>query len=627
METMPPHPLPAMQLPEPAQPLLESELACSSDTPSPVNPPVPILSHTVSSLPRPDISVPRASPLQWSPPTVDNPYGSDLVAGGVIGGGDDDNDNDELEEGAPELEQEFMPWSDEETFGGEQETSHVTDAGASETAAGDTRLPGQPRSTMPMWLKNDYLRVRDRLIKEMRHNSSRMPTCYDCYTFYDGADNCFLAARASYDGLAAGIFHQPQYFVWLPHLLVDRIPCPACKEAKRGSANKPAVYLQKHGFVDSPRRVVDVDRSIFIIGYRYRCGHKGCRKNYQSWSPSILAVLPDVISDQFTFRLTYRAGLTDRLAMLLREFSRGGVGPRIFTTVVQALHYRCFDHLRCQFLEMVADHSVGSLGDCWTSKKPFGEFSDREGYAGYVPSSGYFGRFYDMMVEDEAPELQQMISSCPASILKHDHSFKVFWASLTFVLRVQVSFLSLQVIKRMKKQGGVAFFAALHTFLNEYSEIRGMTFTPSKAHDGWAPVLQAILPSLRDYGHSEPKVVFTDNIRADKDRLLSIFPSLSAGVTPIEPVGALESLALPSDWEIVHLTNTHQVNLRFNLIMNQHSDENPIIVAFGMQWPVNTGTGVSGRVALLEFAYQKVVYLIQVCSHIHVCEGNLISSL
>ena len=78
---------------------------------------------------------------------------------------------------------------------------------------------------------------------------------------------------------------------------------------------------------------------------------------------------------------------------------------------MQTLHYRRFDKLQCQFLEMVAHNSVGTLGDC---KSPFGEFRDQDGYAGYVPSQGYFGRFYDMMVEAEAPELQQMISSRPA---------------------------------------------------------------------------------------------------------------------------------------------------------------------------------------------------------------------
>ncbi|KIM50189.1 hypothetical protein SCLCIDRAFT_1184980 [Scleroderma citrinum Foug A] len=140
-----------------------------------------------------------------------------------------------------------------------------------------------------------------------------------------------------------------------------------------------------------------------------------------------------------------------------------------------------------------------------------------------------------------------------------------------------------------------------------------MTFTPSKAHDGWAPVLKAILPSLHDYGHPEPQVVFTDNVRADKDKLLSIFPSLSAGVTPIAPAARLESLTFPSDWEVIHLTNTHQVNLHFNIIMSHHSAVSPVTVGFGMQWPINISTGKSGQVALLAFTYEKAVYLIQAC--------------
>ncbi|KAG1723362.1 uncharacterized protein EDB91DRAFT_179595 [Suillus paluster] len=103
-------------------------------------------------------------------------------------------------------------------------TGRVVEAGAS-GAIGDVRIPGQPRLSMPTWLKNDCLRVHNRLIEEMRHDSSRMPTCYDRYTFYDGTDNCFLAARASYNGFAAGIFHQPQYFVWLLRWTVYHVQC------------------------------------------------------------------------------------------------------------------------------------------------------------------------------------------------------------------------------------------------------------------------------------------------------------------------------------------------------------------------------------------------------------------
>ena len=145
----------------------------------------------------------------------------------------------------------------------------------------------------------------------------------NCHTFYDGPKDRFLAVRASYDGSAAGIFHQRRYSVWLPHLLVKRIPCPACKQGRRQGAETPTVYLQKHSSVESPRRVADIEENVFLIGYRYRCGHKACWKSYQSWSlASILAVLPGAVSDQFTFQLTRPAGLTDQLANLIATTSR-----------------------------------------------------------------------------------------------------------------------------------------------------------------------------------------------------------------------------------------------------------------------------------------------------------------
>ena len=349
-------------------------------------------------------------------PAVDNPYGSDLTATPPCLG-DDDNDDEE----AAELDREFS-WSDDSV------PPDATDP------TGNTSSQGPPRSSMPTWLKNDYHQVQERLTKEMKHNSLHMPTCYERCSFYDGPENHFLAARKSYDGSAAGIFHQCRYFVWLPHLLVDHIPCPACLEAKRQGLRTHVVYLQSNGFVDSPRCAVDIKENVYIIGYRYRCAHKDCHKTYQSWSLPILAALPRAVSDQFSFRLTYCNGLTGRLAGLLREMSRGGVSPRVFTTIVQALHYHRFDQLQCQFLEMASARLAGSLQDCWSSNRPFGEFGNRDGYAGYIPSQGYFGCFYDMMVEAEAPELQQIISSRPANVLKHDHSFKVSVVSVIWVL-------------------------------------------------------------------------------------------------------------------------------------------------------------------------------------------------
>ncbi|KAG0705639.1 hypothetical protein DFH29DRAFT_996725 [Suillus ampliporus] len=85
-------------------------------------------------------------------------------------------------------------------------------------------------STMPMWLASEYQNLQERLVCEMRSNSSHLPMCYDHHTFFDGAENAFLVARSTFQ-LTPGLFHQPQFFVWLLHLLVDHIPCPSCLKA------------------------------------------------------------------------------------------------------------------------------------------------------------------------------------------------------------------------------------------------------------------------------------------------------------------------------------------------------------------------------------------------------------
>ncbi|KAG2103734.1 uncharacterized protein F5147DRAFT_808699 [Suillus discolor] len=435
---------------------------------------------------------------------VQNPYGSDLKADNVHEG-DEDEDEDMLEEF--NLTCEDADLEDEAESTGDQPMTVNAEHEMSALSAPAQMARQHARPTLPAWLPSEYQRLRERLIHEIKNNSSHLPTCYDRQTFFDGPENPFLVAKSTFQ-LTPGLFHQPRFFIWLPHLLVDRIPCPACLDAGRQPAHGSCVYLQKHGFAQCTRRVVDIDCNIFI------------------------------------------------------------------------------------FLEMVSHRSSsGSLSSCWTTASPFGEFGDRDGYAGYIPHAPYFARFYDMLVEESAPASKQLIASLPADILKQDHSFKA--------------------IKRLGKTDGVPAFNALFTTINQYSEIRSMNFTPSKAQDGWAPILAAMLPSLASFGHSPPKIVFTDNIRADKDKLLSIFPSLSAGVIPVQPASTQEPLVLPEDWSSIPLTTMFQVNHRFDIIMNQHTPTTPVIVAFSVQWPIDAATGKTGRVALIQVAYQKVVYLIQ----------------
>ena len=44
--------------------------------------------------------------------------------------------------------------------------------------------------------------------------------------------------------------------------------------------------------------------------------------------------------------------------------------------------------------------------------------------------------------------------------------------------------------------------------------------------------------------------------------------------------------------------------------MNHHTDENPVVVALSVQWPLDIMKAVAGCVSLIQVAYQGVVYLI-----------------
>jgi hypothetical protein len=76
-----------------------------------------------------------------------------------------------------------------------------------------------------------------------------------------------------------------------------------------------------------------------------------------------------------------------------------------------------------------------------------------------------------------------------------------------------------------------------------------------------------------------------------------------------------DELVVPSNWDKVELPTAHQVNLRFSTIMSHHSPTSPIVVAFGIQWPIDPVTGNEGPTSLIEIAYQETVYLIKVSKH------------
>jgi hypothetical protein len=213
--------------------------------------------------------------------------------------------------------------------------------------------------------------------------------------------------------------------VWLPHLLVQRIPCPACLSSGHKTSNGDHVYLWLKGWPKAPRRIVDLDKCIYIIGYRYSCSHSDCNKTYQSWSPALRSVLPRSLSASFTHHLTYRSGLTDRVVALMRASFQHGIGPGPFSETIRTFHLRHYEQLQLQYLEMIFVRLQSATASMMAKFKPFGLFHDRDGYAGFTPSANYFRDFYVNYIASHASEIDQHMAMLSAKILIIDGSFKV----------------------------------------------------------------------------------------------------------------------------------------------------------------------------------------------------------
>lgn len=335
----------------------------------------------------------------------------------------DIGDDEDLEEGLDDLfadgftddmsdEFQTLPDDDEDSAG-----PGIADTGASPNLT----KPKPERSTMPTWLNMDYADTRERISAEMKKNSSKQPTCYDKGTFWDGSPLPYFVAKRKYQILPEH-FYKPKYFVWIPHALAGRIPCPNCLFHSQKSSNGNPNYLSPNSFPKAPRRVVGLDENIYIIGHRYCC--KSCGKAYQSWSPALLSALPRTVAAQFTHHLTYRSGLTDEVISFLRACFLQGIGPTPFAKMIRMNHIRRYEKLHLEYL--VTLYSRAALPLSFTGRcQSFGAFDDSNGFAGFTPSGRYFRDFYVTYIRTHAAEMDQYTGMLPARVIQIDHSFKV----------------------------------------------------------------------------------------------------------------------------------------------------------------------------------------------------------
>lgn len=122
---------------------------------------------------------------------------------------------------------------------------------------------------------------------------------------------------------------------------------------------------------------------------------------------------------------------------------------------------------------------------------------------------------------------------------------------------------------------------------------------------------------MKLYGHPDPAAAYTDNL-ADKALLESVFPSLRAGIVPVEKYGHLEPLLLPSDIEI-HLRRGHNaINAAVSTILDclpLDDTDKDVVVGYDCEWNCvvsDNGQIEKGEIAVIQIAHERRVYILQV---------------
>jgi hypothetical protein len=201
----------------------------------------------------------------------------------------------ELEDEEEILPDEFVEMDDEEIESISVSQSSVLTATA-KSPSHKYGGPGKARSALPVWISDHYCTLKMLLDKEMKEIGK--PCCY-CQGPFLILGKGPLFATQNIMQLQPKMFYEPSFFVWLLHLFVAHIPCPACLEAKQEKSKGVPFALNLHGWANASRRIVDVDLSIWLIGKRYHCSNTKCGKTYQAWSKAVLGVLPSWLQSKF----------------------------------------------------------------------------------------------------------------------------------------------------------------------------------------------------------------------------------------------------------------------------------------------------------------------------------------
>ena len=165
----------------------------------------------------------------------------------------------------------------------------------------------------------------------------------------------------------------------------------------------------------SSRRITDEDDCFYIVTWRYYC-RKGCKSTFRGWNQLILNSLRPYLHLAFPAVLSHKGGLLKTVVTLLHVNNQHKMGP---SGVRSLLFERLFNTLQLQYAEAVFELVRGHQMEInksqstphsylATKKLPsFGNFSDQDGYAGFVPSEHYLAEMLNKAIEENEVDANQ----------------------------------------------------------------------------------------------------------------------------------------------------------------------------------------------------------------------------
>lgn len=241
--------------------------------------------------------------------------------------------------------------------------------------------------------------------------------------------------------------YNPQFYYFDPQPLFEALSCPRCCVG----------ILGRNGSPPSPRKIVDLDRNIYLMGEIYICRPAGvskvkerdrngkivevegeagvsiecCGKTIYLYDKLILAMLPYRIQHSFPFILTWRSGVTKKLLMnLIASFQRG-IGSNQYSDMIREQHLEEYQSRECAYLQHIQD--LPPLQSPSSTKLPsMSTYDDPLGNSGYVPTGNYMASIFNTEFRSREPLITQHTSLLTFNIGACDHTFKVSLILLYF---------------------------------------------------------------------------------------------------------------------------------------------------------------------------------------------------